>query len=106
MTHSVVTTAITKYSTGLDHYKSEAGKFGNLVSQADVGDKSWGLIGLIAKQTYTGKLDELKQLLEAMKSGVEAFQGKLDKAAEIYDGHEKDAVMTFGKFDAKIDGPL
>ena len=106
MTHSVVTTAITKYSTGLDHYKSEAGKFGNLVGQADVGDKSWGLIGLVAKQTYTGKLEELKQLLEAMKSGVEALQGKLDKAAEIYDGHEKDTVMTFGKFGAKIDGPL
>ncbi|WP_033291174.1 type VII secretion target [Amycolatopsis jejuensis] len=106
MSHTVVTTAITKYSTALDHYKGEAAKFGNLVGQADVGDKSWGVIGLAVKQTYTSKLDDLKQLLEEMKTGVEALQTKLNKAAEIYDGHEKDTVMTFGKFQAKIDGPL
>ncbi|GAA3537797.1 hypothetical protein GCM10022222_21780 [Amycolatopsis ultiminotia] len=106
MSHTVDTAALTKYATGLDHYKSEAGKFGNLVDQADVTDKSWGLIGLAVKQTYTSKLDELKQLLEDMKTGVEAFQGKLNQAAGIYDGHEKDTVLTFGKFKAEIDGPL
>lgn len=103
--HKVDTAAITKYATGLEHYKGEAAKFGDLVNQADVTDRSWGLIGLAVKQTYTSKLDELKQLLELMKTGVGAFQGKLNQAASIYDGHENDAVMTFGKFKADLDGP-
>ncbi|SFN94855.1 hypothetical protein [Amycolatopsis rubida] len=103
--HKVDTAALAKYSTGLDRYKGEAGKFGDLINHADVTDKSWGLIGLAVKQTYTGKLDDLKELLELLKSGVESFQGKVSKAAEIYDGHEQDTVMRFGKFETKIDGP-
>ncbi|MBB4686484.1 type VII secretion target [Amycolatopsis jiangsuensis] len=103
--HTVDVPALRTYASTLENYKTEAGKFGNLVNQADVTDKSWGLIGLAVKQTYTSKLDELRELLEAMKSGVDAFSAKMNQAAEIYDGHEQDTVMTLGKFDAKIDGP-
>ena len=103
--HKVNTQALTTYAKTLGHYKEEAGKFGDLVDQADVTDKSWGLIGLAVKQTYTGKLNELNELLELMKTGVDAFSGKLDQAASIYRGFEDDTKMYFGKYEATIDGP-
>ncbi|MEW2499394.1 hypothetical protein ACQPXB_03915 [Amycolatopsis sp. CA-161197] len=107
MAHDVDPQILKTYaSSTLPHYKDETTKFGNLVNQADVTDKSWGLIGLAVKQTYTSKLDDLRQMLELMKTGVDTLGGKMNQAAEIYDGHEKDTVMTFGKFKANIDGPL
>ena len=104
--HKVNTQALTTYASALGHYKDEAGKFGDLVGQADVTDKSWGLIGLAVKQTYTSKLGDLRELLELLKTGVDAYSGKLNQAAEIYDGHEKDVTMVLGKYKAEIDGPL
>ncbi|WP_326568093.1 hypothetical protein VSH64_40880 [Amycolatopsis rhabdoformis] len=106
MSHDVDPQILKNYSGDLGHYKDEANKFGNLVSQADVTDRSWGLIGLAVKQTYTGKLEDLRELLDLMKDGVDALSGKMTDAAAIYDGHEKDTVMTFSKFKANIDGPL
>ncbi|MEU4669050.1 type VII secretion target [Amycolatopsis sp. NPDC023774] len=107
MSHDVDPQILRNYASGtLPHYKDEATKFGNLVNSADVTDKSWGLIGLAVKQTYTSKLEDLRQMLELMKTGVDTLGGKLNQAAEIYDGHEKDTVMAFGKFKANIDGPL
>ena len=103
--HKVDTQALTTYASDLGHYKDEAGKFGDLVDQADVTDKSWGLIGLAVKQTYTDKLTELRELLELMKTGVDAFSGKLDQAAAIYNGYEDDTKMFFGKYETTIDGP-
>src|SRR6266496_4379804 len=102
--HKVNTQALTTYANTLGHYKDEAGKFGNLVDQADVTDKSWGLIGLAVKQTYTGKPSELRELLELMKTGVDAFSGKLNQAASIYNGFEDDTKMFFGKYETTIDG--
>ncbi|QWF79683.1 type VII secretion target [Amycolatopsis sp. CA-230715] len=103
--HVVDTAALKKYSQDLGYYHGEAEKFGKLVDQADVTDKSWGLIGLAVKETYTGKLSELRELLEAMKTGVDAFSAKLTKAAEIYDGNDNDAALMLGKYKAEIDGP-
>lgn len=103
--HAVNTQALTDYAKNLGYYKEEAGKFGDLVDQADVTDKSWGLIGLAVKQTYTGKLAELRELLELMKTGVDAYSGKLTQAASIYNGFENDVTMTLGKYEATIDGP-
>lgn len=103
--HKVDPEVLTSYATNLDHYNSEADKFGDLIADADVTDESWGLIGLAVKQTYTEKLEQLKELLGQMKEGVGSFQEKLNRAAEIYDGNEKDAVMTFGNFETTIDGP-
>ncbi|HWD01608.1 MAG TPA: hypothetical protein VG674_03965 [Amycolatopsis sp.] len=107
MSHEVDVPALRRYaSTTLPHYKDEAAKFGNLVNQADVSDDSWGLIGLAVKQTYTSKLDDLKQLMELMKQGLDAFDDKMNQAADIYDGKQKDAVIRLGKTKVTIDGPL
>ncbi|RZQ64164.1 type VII secretion target [Amycolatopsis suaedae] len=103
--HKVNVEALTKYATDLGYYKTEADKFGALVDKADVTNESWGLIGLAVKDTYTGKLAELRELLGLMKTGVDAFSDKLNKAASIYKGFDDDAKMVFGKYEATIDGP-
>ncbi|MYW94714.1 hypothetical protein G3I59_30000 [Amycolatopsis rubida] len=103
MTFKTNTTTLQDYGTGLGHYKDEAGKFGTLISTADVGDKSWGLIGLVAKQMYTSKLGDLRQLLEAMKAGTDALTEKMGKASEIYAGQEKEVVDALEKIGKAID---
>lgn len=103
--HTVNTKALHQYAQDLGAYKTEADEFGKLIDQADVTDESWGLIGLAVKQTYTDKLTELRDLLDRMREGVDAFTDKIDRAAEIYDGHEKDATIKLGKYQAEIDGP-
>lgn len=97
--------ALKTYANNLDFYNTEADKFGKLVDQADVTDESWGLIGLVAKQTYTSKLAELRDLMEKMKEGVDSLTEKVNTAAAIYQGNEDDAAMTFGQHEATIDGP-
>ena len=103
MTFKTNTTTLRTYGTDLGHYKDEAGKFGNLIGTADVGDKSWGLIGLVAKQMYTGKLDELRQLLEAMKAGTDALTDKMGKAADLYETQEKEVADALDKIGTAIE---
>ncbi|MGO1057176.1 hypothetical protein [Crossiella sp. CA198] len=97
--------ALTNYAKQLEYYSSEADKFGRLVDQADVTNEAWGVMGAFAKGAYTDRLGELRELLAAMKEGVADLSGKLLDTAAIYKGAEDDAVIKFGKHEAKIDGP-
>lgn len=103
--YTVNVPALRTYSKNLGFYEEEADAFGRLVDQADVTNESWGLIGLAVKGQYTDKLQELRDLLDTMKQGVQTFSDKINTAATIYQGAEDDATMNFGKHEAHIDGP-
>lgn len=97
--------ALQTYAKNLSYYTSEADTFGALIDQADVSNEAWGIIGSHYKEQYTSKLAELRDLLGVMKEGVEALADKITTAAKVYQGMEDDTSMTFGRFEAKIDGP-
>lgn len=97
--------ALKTYADNLSFYETEADKFGKLIDQAEVPEKAWGLVGLYAKNTYSEKLKELEELLGLMKTGVQNFSEKLTTAAQIYQGNEDDATMSFGGHSATVDGP-
>lgn len=97
--------ALTNYARQLGYYQSEADKFGNLIDQADVTNEAWGVMGVWAKQSYTDRLTELRDLLTAMKEGVDALTTKISDTAAVYQGQEDDTVIRFGQHQAMIDGP-
>lgn len=95
--------AISGYARQLPFYDQEADKFGAKIDAADVTDEAWGIVGIFAKQGYTDRLTELRDLLTDLKSGVDGFVTKLDKAAEMYKGAEEAGKITFGRYEAEID---
>ncbi|GAA5153422.1 MULTISPECIES: ESX-1 secretion-associated protein [Amycolatopsis] len=80
-----------QYAGKLDAQHGTAGEIAGLVGKADVGDKSWGVVGLFVKNQYTQMLGDLNDLFgdlqEGLQSGAEKFRG----AAEGYQAQE-DAV--------------
>ncbi|MFK0243385.1 WXG100 family type VII secretion target [Amycolatopsis azurea] len=97
--------ALRRYSGELGNYGGQTGKLKEMVGQADVGNESWGLVGLFTKDGYTQTLQSLKSLMEAMAKGLDSAGSKMTQAADIYQGIEEDHVTTFNKIEVKIDGP-
>lgn len=81
------------YSGKLTGQKGTASDIAGLVDTADVGDKSWGVVGLFVMDNYTQLLGDLKDLFTGMQDGLQSGSDKFTKAAEGYQQHE-DAVKA------------
>lgn len=80
-----------QYAGKLDAQHSTAGQIAGLVDQADVTDKSWGVVGLFVKDNYTQMLADLKDLFADLQEGLQSGSGKFRSAADGYRDQE-DAV--------------
>ncbi|NKQ56377.1 hypothetical protein HFP15_26210 [Amycolatopsis sp. K13G38] len=76
--------ALTKYSDDLKANKESVSQVTGKVAEADVGDKSWGIVGLFVKQKYTDMLNDLKELLKEMENGLGSASEKIGGAAKAY----------------------
>ncbi|SFB30840.1 hypothetical protein SAMN05216266_10817 [Amycolatopsis marina] len=79
------------YAGKLANQKGTASGIAGLVDTADVGDQSWGVVGIFVKGTYTEMLGDLKDLFTGLQDGLQSGSDKFTKAAEGYQQHE-DAV--------------
>ncbi|EIE97402.1 RNA methyltransferase [Saccharomonospora glauca] len=95
--------ALRNYRDALEDFKSQAEKFGALVDRADVGDESWGLVGLATKGAYTEALGELRDLLARMQEGLSVTGEKFNKAADLYASNEDHGVFLLGRYEGEID---
>lgn len=75
----------------LDGHRGTAAEIAGLVAKADVGDKSWGVVGLFVKDDYTRMLGDLNDLFQALQDGLQSGADKFNGAAQDYDEQE-DAV--------------
>ena len=92
--------ALTKYSGDLKSNKDSVSKVTGKVEEADVGDKSWGIVGLFVKHKYTDMLNDLKDLLKEMENGLETASAKIGTAAKAYqdaDDQHKQALSEIVK---------
>jgi hypothetical protein len=80
--------ALRAYSDSVGQYENQAETFGDMVGQADVGDESWGVVGILTKSQYTEALGELQELLRAMRDGLQASAAKVAATADQYDAIE------------------
>lgn len=76
--------ALTKYSGELKTNKDSVAQVTGKVGEADVSDKSWGIVGLFVKQKYSDMLTDLKDLLKEMEDGLESASEKIGGAAKSY----------------------
>jgi len=97
--------ALHKYVADLDQYRDQGAKITEKVAQADVGDKSWGVVGLFTKSGYDDTLRELHSLLASIADGLASAQAKLTDAANVYQGVEDDHKIFFGQVGTLLDGP-
>jgi len=86
--YNVNIAALNKYSSDLLANKDSVANVTGKVGEADVSDKSWGLVGLFVKEKYTDMLGDLKDLLNQMEDGLQSASEKIGAAAEAYQDTE------------------
>jgi hypothetical protein len=72
------------YSGALAKDKDLVSEVDGLVSQADVGNESWGIVGLFVHGKYTEMLGDLKTLLQDMSDGLQSGSDKMTETADLY----------------------
>ena len=87
---------------GLDGYSGKLAGDKNLVSevkglvaQSDVGDQSWGIVGIFVKSSYTSMLGDLNSLLGDMDDGLATGARKMTECAEAYREVEQAVAKIF-----------
>ena len=72
------------YATKLSGDTALANEVSGLVAQSDVGDQSWGIVGLFVKSKYTEMLGDLDDLLGDMRDGLQSGAEKMTACAQTY----------------------
>jgi hypothetical protein len=78
-----------EYADKLQGHRGFAGEVSGLVDKADVGDKSWGVVGIFVKQQYTEMLKDLEDTLTAMTEGLDSGVEKFRDTAKGYADQEE-----------------
>jgi hypothetical protein len=73
----------------------------SLVTQSDVGDQSWGVIGFALKPKYTGLLDQFRDLLDDLHDGLGTASDKFSVSAEEYRASDQRGEKAFKDLIAK-----
>ena len=95
--------ALERFSNDMPSYAQQATKFQDLVSRADVGNESWGLVGLYTKQGYDELLSKLQQLLGQLKQGCENAGQKFQSAAETYQRIDEQAARDLSSIGRTVE---
>ncbi|EHK87974.1 type VII secretion target [Saccharomonospora azurea] len=95
--------ALRGYRDALDDFGDQANEFKDLVGRADVGNESWGLVGLATKGAYTEALGELNDLLDRMQQGLSTLGDKFKTAADLYAGNDDHGAIQLGGYEVEID---
>jgi len=83
------------YSGKLSDDMALVSEVGGLVAQSDVGDQSWGIVGLFVKSKYTEMLGDLNDLLGDMNEGLQAGAEKMTASAQTYRDIEEGIAKIF-----------
>jgi hypothetical protein len=86
---------IDAYSGKLTGDRDLVSEVTGLVGQSDVGDQSWGIVGLFVKSSYTTMLTDLNDLLGDMSDGLQAGAEKMAATAADYRAVEKAIADIF-----------
>lgn len=95
---------IDTYSGTLDGDKALVNEVSGLVGQSDVGDESWGIVGIFVKSKYTEMLGDLNDLLKDMTDGLQAGAEKMTACAKEYRDIEDAIAKIFTEGTAALKG--
>ena len=86
---------VNSYSGTLTDDKALVAEVSGLVAQSDVGDESWGIVGLFVHGTYTEMLGDLHSLLGDMSEGMQSGADKMTETADLYQSIEDAIAQIF-----------
>ncbi|OZM74866.1 hypothetical protein CFN78_01230 [Amycolatopsis antarctica] len=95
--YQVDTSRLYAYSDLLAENKTAVAGVKDKVGQADVGDESWGIVGIFVKHMYTDMLGDLNDLLKQMEDGLQSASDKVRTAGEFYDSTENDNCRNWNE---------
>jgi hypothetical protein len=95
---------IDTYSDTLTGDKDLVSEVSGLVGQSDVGDESWGVVGIFVKSKYTEMLGDLNDLLTDMSDGLQAGAEKMTACAMEYRDIEGAIAKAFTDGTAALKG--
>jgi hypothetical protein len=101
--YQVQTSKLYAYSDQLAQNKTSVAQVQGKVDQADVGDESWGVVGIFVKHWYSDMLGDLKNLLTEMETGLQSASDKMKQAGEFYDRTEDDHCRTWKQVMGQLD---
>lgn len=90
------------YSGTLAGDKDLVSEVTGLVGQSDVGDQSWGIVGIFVKSKYTDMLGDLNDLLGDMTEGLQAGAEKMTACAAEYRDVEQAIADIFNGMKGSI----
>lgn len=100
----VTASELSAYAQKLSGQGDTANQISDLVGKADVGDKSWGVVGLFVKDEYTQMLGDLEDLFADLKNGFQSAEAKFTKAAEGYQQYEDSVKGLLDGIKIEIEG--
>lgn len=86
--YTVNSEELRSYASTLAGNTDVVAEIDGLVSTSDVGDESWGVVGLFVKGEYSQMIDDLHEVLGDMKAGYQSAANKFNKAAAGYEEAE------------------
>ncbi|WP_020662813.1 hypothetical protein [Amycolatopsis benzoatilytica] len=101
--YQVQTAKLYEYSHQLAGNKTAVAGVKGKVDQADVGNQSWGVVGIFVKHMYTDLLGEMKDLLTDMENGLQSASDKIKRAGEFYDQTEDDHCRSWKDVMGQLD---
>lgn len=90
------------YAGKLGGQRETAGQIGSLVDKADVGDESWGIVGIFVLNSYKEMLGDLKDLFTSLDEGFASGEDKFKNAAKGYREQERAVKELLDKFDIEL----
>lgn len=93
--YNVSVAGVRDYSSALADDKALVSEVQGLVGQADVGNESWGIVGLFVHSQYTEMLGDLNTLLGDMSDGLQSGSEKMTETADLYQSIEDNLASAF-----------
>jgi hypothetical protein len=94
---------LTAFAGKLEGHHGTASGIAGLVGTADVGNKSWGIVGLFVKDEYTQMLGDLKELFTDLQDGLQSAGEKFRGTADGYREQEEALKKIFDGVQVEID---
>lgn len=91
------------YAGKLVEQKGVSSNIAGLVDEADVGDQSWGVVGIFVKDQYTQTLADLKELFTDLQEGLQSASDKFSGAADNYRLHEDSVTDLLNTLDFTVE---
>lgn len=92
-----------QYVNDLVDYQEQVNRFGELIKDNDVGDESWGIVGLFTKEKYTRLLGELSGYVRDAEKFLHRLDERVDAAADLYDALDAKAKSDLDALNRRVD---